>query len=1066
MRYFSLVISFLLCTFTTSVFAASNNLSQYFPEPVQSWTTESIEDYKDFPKSNLGFHNASSSIGDGGQSIIGWSEDYINSNLVKGFYGSNTDNEDLNKALLVGFDATSEVGHTHRKAACDIGGGCIVGTDGYEISHLKVPAPPLLDLSFPEDGQYTIDFTPTNGSDNSGYKVCNSSDLCSVSIEQQANGRNLVTMTILQDLNSLTINNNSGKEDFRVVISGSRSIKTLEINTNHYGEVFFKADSVLNVETMKLNNNAILTFDSNVRINIGNLFDISNSGYQINYLNKKNPLFYGPTATFNTRTPAKEDFWGYFIVKNMILNNDINIIGSVTANNINLATPNIHIIKGASFSKSENYTIDVTPSQQFSLMCQTPEIRIEVKNEDGTEIATGYDGNVEVSVDPTDGLTLNQPTTGSLVSEGIYKPDAGVVVIPVESNTLKEYAISATLSTDSTQTDKGDISFVPFSFDVDDQYVIANKAQNVSVKVLACDQGEEVAVNYTGTPTVSSTLEAPKSGIKDLTFAPKFITENEGTLDTSLTFTDSGKLRVTLTDDRFNCTGYEGCPIGEDGEANGILQGSFYVSSRPWTFAICDANGSAMDGNISDPKSLGYKAAGEKFTLNVKPLRWVEGQDGNKSEIEFSNLCDRPITQNFMQSDAPTATIKLAYQLVEPTLQQGGVSGDLNGTLSLKNTEYKGPINQAFYQFDNLSWSEVGVLKITANTEQPYLEKKIKTGYRNIGRFYPDHLTPLLNTWTYSDGQHHFAYMNQPISMKYEVQAQNANNEPTQNYGYFTDALKAKMKLVAIQQETGKDLSSRFSEEAAQDWDGANYNYENKNFVFYKQVKQSSPYVSEVDGPYNKATSQWGLQITDTADNVDFIDGMTSFEFNEKKAVVLENMPDFRYGRMALENVSGPIGEPITVPLRIEYWNGSNFVTNTDDSGSKFKANIYYVMSNHANSGAKLTSTNSANEQSVSAGKSSVLKASQDTPQRETVRLFLRQGNDSDGIGNNATPVEDDELNATNEGWKNAQDIGQPWLQFNWRNKGDEDPSTVVNFGAYRGNDRVIYRGEPEQTVQ
>lgn len=168
---------------------------------------------------------------------------------------------------------------------------------------------------------------------------------------------------------------------------------------------------------------------------------------------------------------------------------------------------------------------------------------------------------------------------------------------------------------------------------------------------------------------------------------------------------------------------------------------------------------------------------------------------------------------------------------------------------------------------------------------------------------------------------------------------------------------------------------------------------------------------------------------------------------------------------MVLGNVSGPIGGPISVPLRTEYWSGSSFVTNTDDSGSKFKANIYYVMSNHADSGAKLTSTNSANEQSVSAGKSSVLKASQDTPQRETVRLFLRQGNDSDGIGNNATPVEDDELNATNEGWKNAQDMGQPWLQFNWRNKGDEDPSTLVNFGAYRGNDRIIYRGEPNLTV-
>lgn len=36
----------------------------------------------------------------------------------------------------------------------------------------------------------------------------------------------------------------------------------------------------------------------------------------------------------------------------------------------------------------------------------------------------------------------------------------------------------------------------------------------------------------------------------------------------------------------------------------------------------------------------------------------------------------------------------------------------------------------------------------------------------------------------------------------------------------------------------------------------------------------------------------------------------------------------------------------------------------------------------------------------------------------------------------------------------------QPWLTFNWREKGDESPSAVVTFGVYRGNDRIIYRGE------
>ncbi|MDP2557439.1 hypothetical protein Q8W15_08990 [Photobacterium damselae subsp. piscicida] len=36
----------------------------------------------------------------------------------------------------------------------------------------------------------------------------------------------------------------------------------------------------------------------------------------------------------------------------------------------------------------------------------------------------------------------------------------------------------------------------------------------------------------------------------------------------------------------------------------------------------------------------------------------------------------------------------------------------------------------------------------------------------------------------------------------------------------------------------------------------------------------------------------------------------------------------------------------------------------------------------------------------------------------------------------------------------------QPWLSYNWRKQGDEDPSAVVTFGVYQGNKRIIYRAE------
>ncbi|MDO6706391.1 DUF6701 domain-containing protein [Photobacterium sp. 1_MG-2023] len=38
--------------------------------------------------------------------------------------------------------------------------------------------------------------------------------------------------------------------------------------------------------------------------------------------------------------------------------------------------------------------------------------------------------------------------------------------------------------------------------------------------------------------------------------------------------------------------------------------------------------------------------------------------------------------------------------------------------------------------------------------------------------------------------------------------------------------------------------------------------------------------------------------------------------------------------------------------------------------------------------------------------------------------------------------------------------VSQPWLLYDWRGQWDENPSAVVTFGLYRGNDRIIYRGE------
>ncbi|WP_349019246.1 DUF6701 domain-containing protein, partial [Vibrio crassostreae] len=80
--------------------------------------------------------------------------------------------------------------------------------------------------------------------------------------------------------------------------------------------------------------------------------------------------------------------------------------------------------------------------------------------------------------------------------------------------------------------------------------------------------------------------------------------------------------------------------------------------------------------------------------------------------------------------------------------------------------------------------------------------------------------------------------------------------------------------------------------------------------------------------------------------------------------------------------------------------------------------------------------------------------AGTDSP-REQVRLWLRM-DDS----------EPSKKTGENDISCSGSDQDQPWLRYNWRQLGDEDPSTVVTFGIYRGNDRVIYRGESGLTGQ
>ncbi|MFH6909914.1 DUF6701 domain-containing protein [Vibrio fluvialis] len=745
--------------------------------------------------------------------------------------------------------------------------------------------------------------------------------------------------------------------------------------------------------------------------------------------------------------------------------------GSLTASRIkvtnNDSTFTGHVASACDTTVDSSYALTLQPAEAYSLICAAQ--RLEFQVVDSNNQATG-DFTGTISVSPVSAsLSLVQGKGSG--SNGSYTPNAsGELWLDLTASSSQTVTITGTLNPQGDSASvSGTYHFVPYKLSASDQYVIANKPQTVEVKALACDDnGGVVDINYGGTPTVSSAWVAPTSGAGELTFAPAF---TQGVASSELTMEDSGIKTVTMTDSSFDCSGLTDCPV----EGSGTLQGSFTVYSRPWTLAICSPNGSAMDGDITNPDSLAFTSAGNLFALNIRPLRWVSGSGDDSSPqaggnaIETSAYCSSAVTQNFFSDNSQLAALAvLSHQVAQPA---DGNDGTLDGTLEQLNTT---GINSAYLPFSGLSWSEVGVLRVNADISGSYLGMTVNQGYRDIGRFYPAWLSITENNWDYADDHNGFVYMNQTIPYRFTVEAQNMQSDATTNYSAFSQALIADVKLLAVDSD-GEELSDRIDEYDLQLWDGsgdgawsgATLSVTN-DFTFLKQQQSASPYTSSVDGPYQ---SGFGLRVSDKVDGVDF----ASPDLELKASTTLldtgkrfTTQPDIRYGRMVLGDVGGTSVSIINVPLRVEYWQGSRFAINADDSGSYFATPNEYVCkqtvwpTSGSGSSSKLTGSDTPSSWAkVASGKSSVVFAtpasSDETADvREQVRFWLRLDDDA----RSSPQLSESGVNC------GTQYTSQPWLQYNWRDKGDEDPSAVVTFGIHRGNDKVIFRGETRLTGQ
>ncbi|MGF1725774.1 DUF6701 domain-containing protein [Photobacterium nomapromontoriensis] len=815
------------------------------------------------------------------------------------------------------------------------------------------------------------------------------------------------------------------------------------------------------------------------------------------------------------------------------------VTGAVTAarlemNSSSFAPSTVINGKSSCFETTPDFELSLSPTSEQNLLCDSQQILLSLAADNGSGIP--FDGEIQVTIRAKQG----KPAAGHWSTREINASNPGVsfrdgetfslAVSPAAKNQiplwftsdhLGELTVTATIEGLSGPVPTGSYQFLPGGFTITPNPVplVAGMPSTITIKAMACSSGDSVINEYTGPKALTFSTDYNQPAVSNSRHDAIFLANTAGTrqwqrssgsfafhngvaANIPIFYQDAGELTLTVSDptctkDKCDIAALTGSsvspkqlPSGWDG-----LVGTATVYSRPYTFALCrsglpdieKANGTSRSGN-------GFIAAGETFNTVVKPVIWQSGDRyvsirDPQAAVDSSGMCGRLVTENFYHQQAPRAQVSLTHTLMSPAVS-GAVAGTLMGGEAKPNTALK---SQPFA----LSWSEVGSIKLTADTADSYLGMDINPGYREVGRFYPKYFQLNSDSFSYPSGQSGFAYMDQPFSINFSVGAfakgaGDIAGNAVKNYRLFADANKAGVELMVADVTQPEDAentlaprveyATRAGAPYTWAWPGSAWikgdngdsllNVDDSQFTFVRHYTEGNRAadmrVSQPDGPFDATNTRMGLFIKPAHDPLDWSytrDSEGESELKVVDAVTTQigqrwhSRPDIRYGRMVMDDVGGRSFSQLAIPLRTEYWNGMEFERNHADNISQFDGR-------YACKQVLAQSDNEIESASYTLGAGHVVSGNTDSGDfiaiphqqplyREQVRFWQKLVSTQPG---KVKP--DDNVISCEAGHVSRNGQSQPWLLYNWRGLGDENPSALVTFGAHRGNDRVIYRGE------
>ena len=282
-------------------------------------------------------------------------------------------------------------------------------------------------------------------------------------------------------------------------------------------------------------------------------------------------------------------------------------------------------------------------------------------------------------------------------------------------------------------------------------------------------------------------------------------------------------------------------------------------------------------------------------------------------------------TPNYGKETSPES-VKLTSTLVTG---QG-----LTNNPTLTNNTAFGTFASGVASGTTFSWGDVGIITLTPSVgDGDYLGAGDVTGTTsgNVGRFIPDHFTLISSSIVPA-----FAYMDQPFTVNYTLEARNALGDKTSNYtGAYARGV---VSVAAENANNGTDLVARLTG-LTDAWSNGSYGLSTaNNATFARGGSPVSP-----DGPYDALA--FGVKVTDsdgpvlqgldmnpatTATDVACVAGGAVTNCTHKKI----GNTQIRFGQMVLFPGYGSELVNLAMPIQTQYWNGSAFAINTWDSST------------------------------------------------------------------------------------------------------------------------------------